>query len=87
MFIIFGFCSFEFLIFELLSFNGYNVQKFSILAEKIFGLFILILKWNKQGCFCPDFISFFEFKMEHSLFYYKYTQNILNLKWNKFNFL
>lgn len=50
-------------------------------------LFILILKWNKQGCFCPDFISFFEFKMEHSLFYYKYTQNILNLKWNKFNFL
>jgi len=32
MFIIFGFCSFEFL-----SFNGYNVQNFAILAEKIFG--------------------------------------------------
>jgi len=25
------------LIFELLSFNGYNVQNFAILAEKIFG--------------------------------------------------
>jgi len=32
------------LIFELLSFNGYNVQKFSILAEKIFGFFDLAEK-------------------------------------------